>query len=87
MKGFKLKKGKRDLQAIVDVITEAYHNNNFKEMKLLTEELIIELRTDRISTYKFNESLKNIKSKDSLIKFVYAIHMQDYKETASFNKL
>ena len=55
-------------------------------MKLLTEELIIELRTDRISTYKFNESLKNIKSKDSLIKFVYAIHMQDYKETASFNK-
>ena len=73
MKGFKLKKGKRDLQAIVDVITEAYHNNNFKEMKLLTEELIIELKTDRIRTYKFNESLKNIKSKDSLIKFVYAI--------------
>ena len=38
-------------------------------MKLLTEELIIELRTDRISTYKFNESLKNIKSKDSLSSF------------------
>ena len=86
MKGFKLKKGKRDLQAIVDVITEAYHNNNFKEMKLLTEELIIELRTDKISTYKFNESLKNIKSKDSLLKMVYSIHMQDYKETASFKK-
>ena len=50
MKGFKLKKGKRDLQAIVDVITEAYHNNNFKEMKLLTEELIIELRC---SIYSF----------------------------------
>ena len=84
MKDFKLKKGKRNLQAIIDLINEAYANNNFQEMKLLAGELIIELRTDKIKTYKFNESLKNIKSKDSLLKFVYGIHMQDYRETASF---
>ena len=39
MKGSKLTKGKRDLQAIVDAITEAYHNSNFKEMKVINRRI------------------------------------------------
>ena len=82
-----IKKGKRNLQSIVDLINEAYNNNNFQEMKLLTSELIIELRTNKIKTYNFNKTLKAIKSKDKLIAFVYRIHMQDSKETAGFKYL
>jgi len=77
------KAGRRNLQPIYDSIVEAYNRNSLDEMKRMAYEFVVELRTDKVKAYKFNESINNIKMKDKLLMFVTNLHMQDSKETAS----
>ena len=77
------KSNRRNLQPIYDSIVEAYSRGSLDEMKRMAYEFVIELRTDKVKAYKFNESIKNIKIKDKLLMFVTNLHMQDSKETAS----
>ena len=77
------KGGRRNLQPIYDSIVEAYNRNSLNEMKEMAREFVIEMRTDRVKSYKFNQSIDNIKIKDKLLLFVTNLHMQDSKETAT----
>jgi hypothetical protein len=77
------KAGRRNLQPIYDSIVEAYNRGSLDEMKRMAYEFVVELRTDKVKAYKFNESINNIKMKDKLLMFVTNLHMQDSKETAS----
>lgn len=82
-----IKKGKRNLQTIYDSIVEAYSRKSLDEMKRMSKEFIIEMRTDKIKTYRFNETVDKIKSKDKLLIFITNLHMQDSKETAGLSRI
>lgn len=82
-----IKKGKRNLQTIYDSIVEGYSRESLDEMKRMSKEFIIEMRTDKIKTYRFNETVDKIKSKDKLLIFITNLHMQDSKETAGLSRI
>ena len=82
-----IKKNKRNLQEIYDSIIEGYSRNSLDEMKRMSKEFIIEMRVDKIKTYRFNETVDKIKTKVKLLYFMTNLHMQDSKETAGLSKI
>jgi len=82
-----IKKNKRNLQEIYNSIMEGYSSNSLDEMKRMSREFIIEMRIDKIKTYRFNETVDKIKTKDKLLLFMTNLHMQDSKETAGLSKI
>lgn len=77
------KRGRRNLQPIYDSIVEAYTSHNLVDMKDMAREFVIEMRVDKMKSYKFNQSIDKIKMKDKLLMFVTNLHMQDSRETAT----
>lgn len=78
-----IKKGRRNLQEIYDLVVEAYTKNEFAQMKDLAFEFVQETRASKEKVYYFNKAINNIKIKDKLLMFITNLHMQDSKETAT----
>ena len=82
-----VKKGKRNLQEIYSTITEAYSKGTLEEMKVMSEEFVIEMRIEKYKGKGFINTINKINNKTKLLTFITNLHMQDSKETAGLSKL
>lgn len=78
-----IKRDKRNLQPIYELICELYRKGSLEDMKAQCREFVIEVRTDKYKTYDFNQKIDRIMDKAKLLQFITNIHMQDSKETSS----
>ncbi len=82
-----VKKGKRNLQEIYSTITEAYTKSTLEEMKVMSEEFVIEMRVEKYRGRGFINTVNKINNKIKLLEFITNLHMQDSKETAGLSKI
>jgi hypothetical protein len=82
-----VKKGKRNLQEIYSTITEAYLKSTLEEMKVMSEEFVIEMRVEKYRGRGFINTVNKINNKIKLLEFITNLHMQDSKETAGLSKI
>jgi|TARA_R110002124_G_scaffold281499_1_gene455868 hypothetical protein len=82
-----VKKGKRNLQEIYSTITEAYSKSTLEEMKVMSEEFVIEMRVEKYKGRGFINTVNKINNKIKLLEFITNLHMQDSKETAGLSKI
>tara|TARA_R110001632_G_scaffold48497_1_gene122164 strand:+ start:175 stop:441 length:267 start_codon:yes stop_codon:yes gene_type:complete len=82
-----VKKGKRNLQEIYSTITEAYSKSTLEEMKVMSEEFVIEMRVEKYRGRGFINTVNKINNKIKLLEFITNLHMQDSKETAGLSKI
>ena len=82
-----VKKGKRNLQEIYSTITEAYSKSTLEEMKVMSEEFVIEMRVEKYRGRGFINTVNKINNKTKLLTFITNLHMQDSKETAGLSKI
>tara|TARA_R110002153_G_scaffold174212_1_gene327390 strand:+ start:204 stop:470 length:267 start_codon:yes stop_codon:yes gene_type:complete len=82
-----VKKGKRNLQEIYSTITEAYSKSTLEEMKVMSEEFVIEMRVEKYKGRGFINTVNKINNKTKLLTFITNLHMQDSKETAGLSKI
>jgi hypothetical protein len=82
-----VKKGKRNLQEIYSTITEAYSKSTLEEMKVMSEEFVIEMRVEKYKGRGFINTIQKINNKTKLLTFITNLHMQDSKETAGLSKI
>tara|TARA_B110000977_G_scaffold166910_1_gene215079 strand:+ start:146 stop:406 length:261 start_codon:yes stop_codon:yes gene_type:complete len=82
-----VKKGKRNLQEIYSTITEAYSKSTLEEMKVMSEEFVIEMRVEKYRGKGFINTISKINNKIKLLEFITNLHMQDSKETAGLSKI
>jgi hypothetical protein len=78
-----LKKDRRNLQPIYELICELYRKGSLEDMKAQCREFVIEVRADKYKTYDFNQKINRIMDKTKLLQFITNVHMQDAKETAT----
>ncbi len=82
-----IKKGKRNLQEIYSTITDAYSNGTLDEMKLMSEEFVVEMRVEKYKGRGFINTIQKINNKTKLLTLMTNLHMQDSKETAGLSKI
>ena len=82
-----VKKGKRNLQEIYSTITETYSKSTLEEMKVMSEEFVIEMRVEKYRGRGFINTVNKINNKIKLLEFITNLHMQDSKETAGLSKI
>ena len=82
-----VKEGRRNLQEIYSTITDAYSKGTLEEMKVMSEEFVIEMRIEKYKGKGFINTINKINNKTKLLTFITNLHMQDSKETSGLSKL
>tara|TARA_R110000744_G_C18975353_1_gene518635 strand:- start:274 stop:534 length:261 start_codon:yes stop_codon:yes gene_type:complete len=82
-----IKKGRRNLQEIYDIINDTYRSGSLEEMRNISKEFVTEMRVEKYKGRGFINTIDKIKDKVKLLTLMTNLHMQDSRETSGLSKI